>query len=156
MDIFTTALGLTKQINGFELAGYLIDRIEQEFKPVDTDVFEVYGVPGNYSEQDVPDEKNITVRRFNYTGNIQRKTSDLTEFHQAILSGNPLIVNDEDNELEKIVIPVPSKCGPLRLVVVSGIDECGFGGAVGSGARWRTRAVERICEELPKGPARRD
>jgi diguanylate cyclase (GGDEF)-like protein len=123
MDIFTTTLGLTKQINGFELAGYLIDRIKQEFDPIDVDVFEVFGVSGDYSEQDIPDVNNITVRRFNYTGDIQRKSSDLTEFHQAIVSGNPLIVNDEENNLEKIVIPVPSKCGPLRLVVTSGVDE---------------------------------
>lgn len=123
MDIFTSALGLTKQVNGFELARYLIDRIEQEFTPNDADVFEVYGVSGDYTKHDIPDVASITVRRFNYSGNTQRKTSDLTEFHQAILSGNPLVVNDEKNDLEKIVIPVPSKCGPLRLVVVSGVDE---------------------------------
>ena len=123
MDIFTSALGLTKQVNGFELARYLIDRIEQEFTPIDADVFEVYGVSGDYSKNDIPNVENITVRRFNYTGNTQRKTSDLTEFHRAIVSGRPLIVNDEKNDLEKIVIPVPSKCGPLRLVVVSGVDE---------------------------------
>ena len=123
MDIFSTALGLTKQINGFELVCYLLERIKKEFKPVDAEVFEVYGVSGDYSEQDIPEVENIILRRFNYSGSTLRKSSDRSEFHQAILSGNTLIVYDKERQLEKIVIPVPSKCGPLRLIVVCGMDE---------------------------------
>ena len=123
MDIFTTALGLSKQENGFDLARYLIQRLEQDFKPKSVDVFEVFGVPGNYSVEDIPESQNITVRRFNYDNTTKRKKSDLTEFHKAIKSRRPLIVGSNGSLTERIVMPVMSEAGPLRLVVISGISD---------------------------------
>jgi diguanylate cyclase (GGDEF)-like protein len=123
MDIFTTALGLSKQQSGFDLARYLVQRLEQDFNPKDVDVFEVFGIPGNYSIEDIPDSQNITVRRFNYDNTTKRKKSDLTEFHEAIKNRRPLIVNSNGSTTERIVMPVMSESGPLRLVVISGISE---------------------------------
>jgi diguanylate cyclase (GGDEF)-like protein len=123
MDIFTTALGLSKQQNGFDLARYLIQRFDQDFNPKDVDVFEVFGIPGNYSIEDIPDSQNITVRRFNYDNTTKRKKSDLTEFHEAIKNRRPLIVNSNGSTTERIVMPVMSEYGPLRLIVISGISE---------------------------------
>lgn len=123
MDIFTTALGLSKQENGFELAKYLIERLTQEFHPDEMDVFEVFGISGDYSDDEIPTSDNIAVRRFNYSHTTQRKKSNLNEFHDAIANRFPLVVNDQETGMERIVIPVCSQVGPLRLVVISGISE---------------------------------
>ncbi len=123
MDIFTTALSLSKQQSGFDLARTLIQRLDHDFKPKDVDVFEVFGVPGNYSVEDIPESQGITVRRFNYDNTTKRKKSDLTEFHKAIKSRRPLVVSSNGSLTERIVIPVMSESGPLRLVVISGISE---------------------------------
>ena len=123
MDIFNTALSLCKQQNGFDLARNLIHRLEQDFKPKDVNVFEVFGIPGNYSADDIPESEYITVRRFNYDNTTKRKKSDLTEFHKAIKSRRPLVIGSNGSLTERIVIPVMSESGPLRLVVISGISE---------------------------------
>ena len=123
MDIFSTALGLSKQDNGFELTGFLVDKLEEEFSPRETAVYEVFGIPWHYSKENTVDLQSITIRRFNYADHLERQNSDVSQFIDAIKSGTPVASHSDDDNLEHIAIPVPSRNGPLRLIVISGINE---------------------------------
>lgn len=121
LDIFTTALGLTRQENSFALTGFLVDKLGTVFHPKNTAVYEVFGIPGNYTKDHAVDLQSITIRRFNYDHNQERKSTDSSHLIDAVKSGHPIVIPAED--VEHIAIPVHSKHGPLRLIVISDIVE---------------------------------
>ena len=123
MDIFTTALGLSKQGNGYELTGFLIEQIEQQFAPKDVAVFEVFGIPGNYSGKHAIDLNKITIRRFEKDGSPERQYNDTNQLTKAINSVNPLCTPIESRDQQQIIMPVMSPNGPLRLIAITALTE---------------------------------
>lgn len=123
MDIFTTALGLTKQRNGYELTEYLVQKLTSEFNLKEALVFEVFGLPGNYSGGPSVNLDNISIRRFDHDLCNERLQSETINFNDAIKTCKPVSSRLDDNLAEHIVIPIKSSSGPLRLVVVNNMPE---------------------------------
>lgn len=123
MDIFHTALGLSKQENGFALTCYLAETLENEFQPKEIAVYEVFGVPGNYTKEHTLNLQSITIRRFDYADNTERQRSDVSQFIEAIKSGHPVFTQPDKDRTRHIAMPIPSRNGPLRLIVISNISE---------------------------------
>lgn len=122
MDIFTTALGLTKQENGYALTRYLVERLHEEFQPSQASVFEVFGIPGNYSFDAVAGLQDITIRRFDYEDSSERIKTDVSQYLSAIKSGHPVIAHP-DTSREDIAIPIASQHGPFRMLIIDDISE---------------------------------
>lgn len=123
MDIFTTALGLSKQGNGFELTGFLVAQINQQFEAEDVAVFEVFGIPGNYTGEHAVDLDNMSIRRFDHDAGNKRFHTDTTPFVEIIKSNRQIGTPIENRDTGQIIIPIPSRNGPLRMISITGLEE---------------------------------
>lgn len=114
----TLALGMSAPRNGIALTRHVIDTAVRDLGLLDADVFEVYRGDKDRDFQ----SGGYIVRPFCDRPGDARAETNLDGLNEVIGKQMPIVVDTGDPERSRMLLPVKSYNGPLRVVVLDGIS----------------------------------
>ena len=114
--------GLSREQDGISLTRVLIHTLRALSPGIQVSVLEVFG----HRRMDLPHAAealadNVSVRRFDETGQRVAKRECVIDVAEVIKSLQPAAVDSEPQGIGRMVIPLSGDIGPLRLVVLDDV-----------------------------------
>ena len=113
------ALSLTSQRDGEALARALLSLLESRSLVGEASILKVYGLKGSFSGKPIEHLEDAVIRRFDSEqGNVRHARPNICGVLDALQTGGPVEVPGTDEQVQRLVIPVPGRSNPLRVVVL--------------------------------------
>jgi len=119
----SAVVGLSQQKDGLALTRAMIRSLGEMSPGTDVAVLEVYGRRSLADISDLADFSNLSIRRFDVTGQRRQKNDDChDDLLDVIRRLQPVELACGPDDGGRIIIPLWGDIGPLRLVSLDGVD----------------------------------
>jgi len=114
----STVVGLSRQSNGIALTRRLIGSLREMSPGTEVSVLDVFGRRATGKAQSDIGPDDISIRRFDDTGQRLEKRDRVLDLMDVIRTLQPAAIESEGGESAQLIIPLSGEIGPLRLVVL--------------------------------------